>query len=94
MKKSFFNTLMACIVIALCTVLFCTIISNAYSQPEIIDYEEYIVERGDTLWVIAAQSNGYDFMDTRKIINDIEEESGCSAYIYPGQIVYIPIYDI
>lgn len=90
MKKSFFNTLMACIVIALCAVLFCTI----NSEPEIIDYEEYIVERGDTLWVIAAQSNGYDFMDTRKIVDDIEEESGCTAYIYPGQKVYIPIYDI
>lgn len=90
MKKSFFNTLMACIVIALCLVLFCTIIS----EPEITGYKEYRVKSGDTLWMVASESNGYNKIDTRKIIDDIEEESGCTAYIYPGQVVYIPIYDI
>ena len=92
--KSMTKSFLTLLVITLCAVIFCAIVSNAYSQPEIIDYEEYVVERGDTLWVIAAQSNGYDFMDTRKIIDDIEKESGCTAYIYPGQVVYIPIYDI
>lgn len=90
MKKSFFNTLMACIVIALCLVLFRTIIS----EPEITSYKEYRIKSGDTLWMVASESNGYNKIDTRKIIDDIEDKSDCSADIYPGQIVYIPIYDI
>ena len=90
MTKSFFNVLMTCLVITLCVVLFRTITS----EPEITGYEEYRVKSGDTLWMIAAESNGYDSMDTRKIIDDIEAESDCSADIYPGQTIYIPVYDI
>ena len=94
MKKSFLSNLMTCLVITLCIVLFCTVVSDIYSKPEITGYKEYRVKSGDTLWIIAAESNGYDSMDTRKIIDDIIEESDCSGYIYPGQVVYIPIYDI
>ena len=67
---------------------------KAFEQPKIVDYEKYVVHSGDTLWDIAKESNGWNKMDTHDIIYDIEEASNCTALIHPGQIIYIPIYDI
>lgn len=58
------------------------------NQPYLVSYESYIVEDGDTLWAIAAQSNGYGHIDTRRIIEDMD----CEANIHKGDIVNVPIY--
>ena len=89
-----FNSFFTCILIALCVLFFIFTVLAAQPTPEILCYEEYRIKSGDTLWTVARQSNGYDSLDTRKIIDDIEAESDCSADIYPGQTIYIPVYDI
>lgn len=61
--------------------------------PDPIDYVEYVVQEGDTLWDIAHQSNGFNKVDIREIIDDIEDKSNCSGSIVPGDIVYIPVYE-
>lgn len=66
---------------------------NALDTPEPVSYETYVVEQGDTLWGIAQQSDMWNKMDARNIIDDMQEKSNCSALIYPGQIVYIPMYN-
>lgn len=64
-----------------------------YAVPEPVSYDTYVVQSGDTLWSIAKRSNGIDNMDIRNIIDHIEEESKVTSSIYPGQIVYIPVYE-
>ena len=61
----------------------------------IVDYEPYIVREGDTLWSIAKMSNGYNHIDIRDIIADIEIEYGKDkSMIRPKDIVFIPEYTI
>jgi LysM repeat protein len=84
------------ITVCLVAVLFIgslAICVDALKAPEPVDYETYVVRSGDTLWEIAKESNGWNKMDAYEIIDDIEKASDCSALIYPGQIVYIPVYD-
>lgn len=80
-------------VLAVC-LAFVVVIGAAGATPEIVGYDEYTVDEGETLWSIAEESNGYGEMDRRDIIADIQAESGCSSDIYAGQTVYIPIYKI
>lgn len=84
------------ITICLAAIVFVALLAtyvNAIKTPEPVSYERYVVSSGDTLWEIAKQSNGWNKMDAYEIISDIEEESSCSALIYPGQVVYVPVYD-
>ena len=67
---------------------------NALKTPQPVAYETYIVRSGDTLWQIAKQSDGWNNMDVREIIYDMQEASHCSATIQPGQVIYIPMYDL
>lgn len=62
--------------------------------PDPVDYTQYVVESGDTIWDIAHMSDGYSKVDTREIVQDIIEYSNCSDMIYPGDIIYIPNYYI
>ena len=66
---------------------------EAVSCPEPVRYERYVVESGDTLWIIAQESDMWNKMDGQQIIIDMKEESNCTAMIYPGQVVYIPMYN-
>lgn len=66
---------------------------KALQTPEPVSYERYVVEKGDTLWGIARQSDMWNKMDASIIIDDMQEKSNCTATIYPGQIVYIPMYN-
>lgn len=59
------------------------------------DYEEtisYWVEPGDTLWTIARKYST-DQQDVRRVIDIIEQESDCTATIYPGQQLTIPVFN-
>ena len=88
MKKIITTCLVAVMIISLFAVC-----ANAMKKPDIIGYDTYRVRSGDTLWDIAKQSNGWNNLDAHEIIDDMEDESNCTATIYPGQVVYIPIYD-
>lgn len=68
------------------------LVFNSMKEPTPVDYIEYIVEPGDTLWEIARASDMWNKMDASIIIDDMCERSDCTATIYPGQIVYIPMY--
>lgn len=69
------------------------LVVNAMKVPEPVSYEQYVVQKGDTLWDIARQSDMWNKMDTFIIIDDMQERSECTATIYPGQVVYIPMYN-
>lgn len=70
-----------------------TLVVKALQTPEPVSYERYVVEKGDTLWGIAHQSDMWNKMDASIIIDDMQEKSDCTATIYPGQVVYIPMYN-
>lgn len=76
---------------ALFLVVSCLIIATCKTY-EPVDYVEYIVKPGDTLWEIARGSDMWNKIDASIIIEDMCERSNCTATIHPGQIVYIPIY--
>lgn len=80
------------LILAVC-VLFVGCLANIYNMPEIKSYESYVVQPGDTLWGIAHQSNGWNRIDGQMIIKDIRDRSNCTSTIYPGQVVYIPMYE-
>lgn len=69
------------------------VIVNAMKVPEPAYYERYVVQRGDTLWSIARNSDLWNKVDASYIIDDMQERSNCTATIYPGQVVYIPMYN-
>lgn len=71
----------------------CALVVKAMQTPEPVSYERYVVEKGDTLWGIARQSDMWNKMDAYIIIDDMQERSKCTATIYPGQVVYIPMYN-
>lgn len=55
-------------------------------------YSEIRVQTGDTLWDLAKEF-GPDHKDIRKIIYEICKVNDVSAEsIYPGQILFIPVY--
>lgn len=69
------------------------LIANAFNVPEPVSYERYVVQKGDTLWSIARKSDLWNKVDASYIIDDIQERSNCTATIYPGQVIYIPMYN-
>lgn len=79
-------------VIVIIFVLFIGLVVSMPDMPEPTGYESYVVQPGDTLWGIAHQSDGWNKYDGHEIIDDICERSDCTATIYPGQVIYIPMY--
>lgn len=78
-------------VIALVGIVFLFV--NAFKVPEPTHYKKCVVERGDSLWTIARQSDMWGKIDASYIIEDMKERSNCTSDINPGQIVYIPMYN-
>ena len=79
------------VIIVLAMALFVGFIVN--DKHKIVGYESYFVTDGDTLWDIAKQSNGYDHIDIRDIIYDIQQASNISSDIQWGDEIQIPIYE-
>lgn len=88
--KNFLFMLVAMIILA---AIFTIVGANAFNVPEPVRYETYIVKSGDTLWGIAHQSDGWNKMDAYYIINDMQERSNCTTTIYPGDVIYVPMYE-
>lgn len=53
----------------------------------------YQVESGDTLWTIARQYTNHEKQDVRRVIDIIEDINDCTADIYPGDCLTIPVFD-
>lgn len=77
-------------VLLISAITFCV---NELKTPDPVYYEYYIVQKGDTLWSIAQLSDMYNKVEISHIISDIQESSNCTTTIYPGQILYIPMYE-
>lgn len=79
----------------ICIILFLGIIyyfvSHETSGYIYTDTVTYTVESGDTLWVIAKRYSS-EAQDVRETINIIQDINGCTAIIYPGQQLEIPVY--
>lgn len=91
-KKIF--TVLSFVVVATLLVALTVVGIQSWGKPEPIDYEEYIVSSGDTLWEIAMESNGWNRIENSYIVDDIQVASDCTALIHPGQVLYIPVYDL
>ena len=86
----------AIVVLFFLVTIFCIIYAIAtdfFSIPEPIYYQNYTVRPYDTLWNIASISDGYGRLDTRVIIDAIQEASEVGDTIYVGQTIYIPMYN-
>lgn len=90
-KKRFYlfiTSVFAVISIILFTLLFN---NKAHSSAYRVKYREIQVAEGDTLWNIALNYLP-EKTDIRKMIYDIKEFNGMKdSYIYPGDIIKIPI---
>lgn len=90
------NVLKLITMISIITIVLGMLISfiiHMSQTPQPVAYEKYIVEQGDTLWSIAKLSNGSNcHVLIDYIIDDIMNASGCTTFIVPDQIVYIPMY--
>lgn len=56
------------------------------SKPE--EYGQWVVQRGDTLWGIAAENRGYT--EIRKYIYQIQKLNDIGPNIHPGQVLLLP----
>lgn len=64
------------------------------SAYDYTDEGRWIVQSGDTLWTIAGEYSD-NRHDIRKVIHIIRTEcnDNISAEIYPGQCIYVPLFD-
>ena len=59
---------------------------------EVVNYKEYTIKTGDTLWDIANQIN--PGMDIREVVNDILHINNFdnTPLLYEGDVIKLPIY--
>lgn len=64
------------------------------SQNELLDAEtiKYVVVEGDRLWNIAQNETGFDNLDPRDVVDQIQKINNLdSVDIYPGDVILIPV---
>lgn len=60
------------------------------TQPLDFTYEPVTVEKGDTLWELAAKTNNN--IDTSTLVSKTMKYNNLSnTYIQPGQVIYVPV---
>ena len=90
--KKFITLFVWLVIIANSIALLCVACTNR-TNKEIISYEKYIVQSGDTLTSIAKTfSENSEKYDIREVIWDIEDYNNCTALIRVGQVLMIPQY--
>lgn len=90
-NKTRFYTFVAVVVM---TIAFVRVIAVANNTPSIVGYDTYVVTSSDTLWDVAKTSNGYDNIDIRRIVYDIEQASDINASVNVGDVVQVPVYEM
>ncbi|MBU5437630.1 LysM peptidoglycan-binding domain-containing protein [Tissierella sp. MSJ-40] len=90
-KRRFYAFLISLLVVI--AIIFLSLLSNnkAYSSNYKTAYIEVAIKEGDTLWNIALK-HLQEKQDLRKLIFEIKQFNEMeSSYIYPGDIIKIPI---
>ena len=76
------------IALLLCSISILILFMQHPSQTAAGQYEEYVVEPGDTLWSIAGERN--DGRDVREVIWEIQEINSITPIIHVGQALLVP----
>lgn len=86
------NVVTVIIVIVILVVLITLAINRIHNYTCIDDVEwvEYVVQPGDTLWGIARHNNNYD---TRVLVDAIKTHNNINEYIIPYTVIEIPVED-
>ncbi|MBU5426605.1 LysM peptidoglycan-binding domain-containing protein [Tissierella pigra] len=90
-KNRFYSFITSSFII-LSLVIFSLLTTNkVHSSIYKIDYKEVKVAEGDTLWTIAMNHLPSN-MDIRRMVYEIKEFNDMdSGYIYPGNIIKVPV---
>lgn len=92
-KTRFYSFIIVVVIVLTVSLLFFFDRKEVYSSPYQISYEEFQVAKGDTLWTIAKIYLPKN-KDIRKMIYEIKQINNLtSGYIYPGDIIKIPLED-
>lgn len=79
-------------VITVC-ILLCGSAVRKLSEPRVICFSEYCIERGDTLWSIA-RSVTPQSADIRKTVDLIRQKNKIDgSVIYEGEVLFVPQYE-
>lgn len=90
-RKKFFAFVLTTMLIAVLVVFVLFNKNNVYSSEYESKYVEIKIEKGDTLWTIALENKPQKY-DTRKMVYEIMKFNNLAEeYIYPGNIIKIPI---
>lgn len=91
-KVRFYSFLITSLAICFILIIFLVSKDKVHSLSLDTQYHQVEVVEGDTLWNIALNYLPKG-VDVRKLIYDMNELNGDrSNYIYPGDIIKIPIY--
>ncbi len=90
-KKRFYLFISTLFILLLISILVMTNSIKVHSVVFDQEYREIQVLQGDTLWSIAVENMPDDY-DTRYLVYTLKEFNDLeSAYIYPGDIIRIPV---
>ena len=84
-KKPLLVLAMICGILIIITILSTV---QAQSNSPAQQPREWIVERGDTLWEIAAKNRGNT--EIRRYIWEIQQLNDIGSTIHPGQVLLLP----
>lgn len=94
MKKSHGTIVLCMLGLIILVGLIAYTVSEREAAYEYVDEGRWIVEEGDTLWEIAKEYSD-NRHDIRRVIHIIRYEcnNNISPDIYPGQVVYVPLFE-